>query len=415
MKIILTSVVLLLSILSSGQTRRVLFLGNSYTNVNNLPQLTADIANSTADTLLFDSNTPGGYTLQGHSTNTTSLEKIKLGNWDFVVLQEQSQRPALPISQVEVDVFPFAHFLDSVNNAYNPCSKTMFYKTWGRKNGDSYYCPTWPPVCTYAGMDSLLHMRYMMMAANNNAVVSPVGSVWKYIRQHYPAIELYQSDESHPSAEGSFAAACCFYTAIFRKDPSLITYNYTLDPDIADYIRSATKLVVYDSLLNWYIGVYDLSAEFTFAQLNGLTFQFANLSQNASSQLWDFGVATDTSTNPAFTFPEPGVYTVQLFSYNNCDTISTNQLVYVSPTSIAEIPDNENLLFYPNPAEDHIFLNLDINVEAIIEVYNYNGKKMLGFEHVSNKKLNLRSIAPGLYFLKITTVDKCVTVKLVKK
>lgn len=415
MKTIFISVLLLLSLLFYGQTKSVLFLGNSYTYVNNLPQLTANIANSVGDTLMFDSNTPGGYTLEGHSTNTISLNKIEQGNWDFVVLQEQSQRPALPISQVEVDVFPYARFLDSVINVYNPCCETMFYRTWGRKNGDSYYCPTWPPVCTYEGMDSLLHLRYMMMADSNNAVVSPVGSVWRYIRKNFPTIELYQSDESHPSAAGSYAAACCFYTSIFRKDPSLITYDFTINPAEAANIRAATKLVVFDSLLNWHIGEYDLSSEFIFEQLNGLTYQFTNLSQNASGQLWDFGFTTDTAVNPTITFPESGDYTVQLFSYNNCDTAISDQLISVILTSELEVEDNKKVLFYPNPAKNNIFLNMDFTDVTTIEVYNYNMEKVLKFDFLSTNKLDISSLTTGLYFIEIMTENGCVMNKLIKK
>ena len=111
------SFVFVFSYYSIGQTKKsVLFLGNSYTYVNNLPQITADIATSMNDTLLFDSNTPGGYTLQGHSTNATSLSKIMVGNWNYVVLQEQSQLPSFDIVQVETDVFPYAHTLDSLIN-----------------------------------------------------------------------------------------------------------------------------------------------------------------------------------------------------------------------------------------------------------------------------------------------------------
>jgi hypothetical protein len=65
--------------------------------------------------------------------------------------------------------------------------------------------------------------------------------------------------------------------------------------------------------------------------------------------------------------------------------------------------------------ENLIFLNLDFKVEIKVEVYNCKGEKVLGYDNVSNKKLNLRSIAPGLYFLKITIGDKCVTEKLIKK
>ena len=199
--------VLYSSAIAQSNIKRALFLGNSYTYVNNLPQMVADVASSTGDSLIFDSNTPGGYTLEGHSTNATSLAKIAMGNWDYVVLQEQSQRPSFPINQVITDVFPYARFLDSVINAQNICAETAFYMTWGRKNGDASNCAVWPPVCTYSGMDSLLRLRYMMMADSNDAIVSPVGAVWNFIRQNYPLIELYQADESHPSVAGSYAAA----------------------------------------------------------------------------------------------------------------------------------------------------------------------------------------------------------------
>ena len=103
---LLTSILVLSCFVAHGQTKRVLFLGNSATFVNDLPQMTADIASSMGDTLIYDYNTPGGYTFQEHSTNTTSLNKIMQGNWDFVVLQG-SGRVAMEIDQVEVEVFPY--------------------------------------------------------------------------------------------------------------------------------------------------------------------------------------------------------------------------------------------------------------------------------------------------------------------
>ena len=112
---------ILICTVSFGQnkTKRALFLGNSYTGVNNLPQIIADIATSMNDVLIFDSNTPGGYTLQGHSTNTTSISKINMGNWDYVILQEQSVIPSSKHSVVDQQFFPFARILDSMNHASN--------------------------------------------------------------------------------------------------------------------------------------------------------------------------------------------------------------------------------------------------------------------------------------------------------
>ena len=226
---------------------RVLFLGNSYTDVNDLPQIISNIASSNGDSLSYLSYAPGGYTLQNHSTDPVSVSLINQGNWDFVVLQEQSQLPSFPLGQVQISVYPYARFLDSLITSNNPCAETIFYMTWGREFGDASNCSSWPPVCTYEGMDSLLRLRYLEMAFNNNSIVSPVGAVWNHIRQNYPTIQLYQIDESHPSNEGSYAAACCFYASIFRKDPTTVTYDFGIHPPNGAWIRQAAKDVVFNN------------------------------------------------------------------------------------------------------------------------------------------------------------------------
>ncbi|HOW08547.1 MAG TPA: hypothetical protein PLX08_01975 [Bacteroidales bacterium] len=243
----------LLSISSVSQTKRVLFIGNSYTLNNNLPDITADVAASAGDELIYGTAAFASYTLQLHTQNPTTLSMIRQGGWDYVVLQEFSQNPSEPIEWVQTNVFPYAQYLDNEINTYNPGAETIFYMTWGRRDGDADRCSRLPEVCTYEGMDDLTRERYMMMARNYHGVVSPVGAVWRYLRQNYPAIELYDADGSHPSQAGSYAGACCFYTAVFRKDPSLITYNYTLSSSTAAIIRNAVREVVYNHLPTWYL------------------------------------------------------------------------------------------------------------------------------------------------------------------
>src|SRR6185436_6018253 len=182
---------------------KVLFLGNSYTSVNNLPQLIYDIALSAGDTLVFDSYAPGGYQLIDHSSDAVSQSKIMAGGWDYVVMQGQSQEPIMANNQFTIG----AGALYQLVKQYNACAVTMPYMTWGRKNGDAANCPNFPEMCTYESMDSTLRECYLNLTANINGEVSPVSVVWHYLRQNYPGIELYQPDESHPSAEGSYAAA----------------------------------------------------------------------------------------------------------------------------------------------------------------------------------------------------------------
>lgn len=410
---LLTAILLLTNLFAQGQTKRVLFLGNSFTYVNNLPRITADIANAMGDTLLYDAYTPGGYTLQEHAADTASLNKITEGNWDFIVLQG-SNLPSLQIDRVEVEVFPYAHYLDSVINAKNICGETIFYMTWGMKNGDAANCPAWEPVCTYEGMDDLLRLRYRMMADSNRAVVAPVGAVWRYIRQHYPSIELFVSDNIHPSQAGSYAAACTFYTGFFRKDPLLITYDFNLDPTVAANIRTAAKRVMYDSLLYWHIGEYDLVSDFDYTQLNGFTYQFNSQSQNQVGQIWDFRIDIDTSVNPAFTFPDSGTYPVQLSSFNLCDTIVSKQLISVSdfPTSL-KVDNPELPVMYPNPAGNNVFLNLNFSYRTSVNIYNSQGKNVMVIDNFFGNEIDLRNLKSGVYLLEIIKGSNAITKKLV--
>ncbi len=390
-----------------SQTKKVLFLGNSYTYVNDLPLMISDIAASAGDNLTYDSNTPGGYTLQLHSTNSTSVSKIAQGNWDYVVLQEQSQLPSFPDSQVNTDVYPYAHILDSLITAANPCTETVFFMTWGRKNGDATNCANWPPVCTYEGMDSLLSLRYRIMADSNNAILSPAGAVWKYIRQNYPLIDLYQSDESHPSVAGTYAAACCFYTVLFRKDPLLITYNSSLSPSDASDIRNAVKNVVFNNLAHWFVGTYDPSAQFNFI-CNANQISFTNLSVNAINYIWNFGDGnTSTAINPVHYYINQGNYNVNLTARKCGMENSSSQIINIISTSDDYIQNTDNdFTIFPNPSESEINVIFNKNKEKDSEyiIFNQSGAMVKSGKIDKNQNLiNISDLNKGTYLLQIQT------------
>ena len=297
-------------------TYNVLFLGNSYTGVNNLPQLVHDVALSAGDTLNFDSNTPGGFRLVDHAGNATSQNKIMAGGWDYVVIQGQSQEPVTHSSQFNGG----GAALSSMIKQYNSCAVVMPYMTWGRKNGDAGNCPSFPVMCTYDGMDSTLRKQYIQLARTVNGEVSPVSLVWKYLRQNHPTIELYQSDESHPSVAGSYAAACCFYTSLFKKDPTLINYDYVLSSAEAAIIRDVVKTQVFDNLF-----LFDLKkppySEFTYQTVSGVNTVnfFVNNQGIMQNYYWDFGDGDTASINsPLHSYLADGTYTVTITT-STCD------------------------------------------------------------------------------------------------
>ena len=304
---------------------RVLFIGNSYTAVNNLPQLTADCALSIGFAgmpMEVASSTPGGTTFQMHTTNATSQSLINQGNWDYVVLQEQSQLPSFPDAQVAAECFPFAAQLNNQILSVDSCTETVFYMTWGRQNGDAGNCASWPPVCTYEGMDSLLNLRYRQMAIDNQAILSPVGALWKYIRTTYPEINLYSTDGSHPSLEGSYAAACSMIAVMLRTDPYLITYTSTLDPVVAEKIKLAAQEVVFNNLMEWHVGEYDPAVSIS-SSSNGLNLQIENQSATVWNFTWDFGDGNySTDFSPQHTYTNAGVYSLSYSAIDACGRTS---------------------------------------------------------------------------------------------
>jgi hypothetical protein len=300
------------NLLSQSITRKALFLGNSYTSTNNLPQETANIATNMGDNLIFDHHTPGGYKLSQHYLDPISKSKIQSNTWDFVILQEQSQIPSSS---------PF-NFIANVGNLNTfikqnvPCALTMLYMTWGRKNGDAANCPTNPPVCTYIGMDAITRTSYMTQAQLHSAEVTPVGAAWRYVRLNHPSVNLYQPDDSHPTPEGTYLAACCFYTTLFRKDPSFITYNSSISSSDASIIRSAVKAVVYDSLSTWYINAYNPLANFSLTIGPGInTVGLLNQSTHADTYFWNYGdgnTSTSTTYSINHSYTTNGTYTISL-------------------------------------------------------------------------------------------------------
>ena len=305
------------SVLKAQQSNKVLFLGNSYTGANNLPQIISNIALSVGDTLIYDSNTPGGYQLIDHSQTLTSQNKIATGDWDYIVLQGQSQEPIMHYSDFTNGFSALVQLIRPTN----PCTTIMPYMTWGRKNGDANNCLSFPRMCTYEGMDTTLRDIYLDKTEAVNGEVSPVSVVWRYIRQNYPSINLYQSDESHPSTAGSYAAACCFYASIFKKDPTLVTFNFGLNAADAAAIRSAAKTIVYDHLNLWdYKKLPHADIRYTAgAGVNEIIFRSIPTHRVVQNYLWDFGDGdTSTSHAPTHSYLADGNYTVRL-TVTNCD------------------------------------------------------------------------------------------------
>lgn len=406
MRVILFLVISVSILLSTNPTyavsKRILFIGNSYVAVNNLPNLLYQVAASKGDTLVYDSNTPGGMTLAGHCTDLNTLTKIQLGNWDYVVVQAQSQEPSFSPAQVAVNTFPFAKKLDSIIHATNPCAETIFYMTWGRKNGDAANCIVYPPVCTFEGMQQRLRDSYVEMCQQNQATCAPAGMVWKKIRDNHPTLELYQADESHPSELGSYAVACCLYTTLFLKSSIGASFSpLSISSANALTIQTLSDAMVLDSVENWQqYGKLPL-AKYTYAP-NGLNTTFQNTSIRAIQYEWNFGDGSPLGTafSPVHNFTTPGTYTVTLTAKNGCGTSNSfQQQVIVSnfPTSISNEAQNSIAISYANG-----YLSvLNPNKKDTLIISNVHGQNIMRIPIPSDTKIQLHPLPKGIYLYQV--------------
>lgn len=415
-KFILVLFLLITRQLAYSQTiRHVLFLGNSYTYVNNLPQLIADIALSNGDTLIFDSNTPGGYTFQLHSTDATSLSKIAQGGWDFVVLQEQSQLPSFDPTQVAIDCLPFATYLDSLINGADSCTETLFYMTWGRKNGDASNCASYPPVCTYAGMQERLRESYLLMSQLNHATVAPVGTVWREVRNTNPAFDLYQADESHPSIYGSYLAACVFYEMIFHKSVLQTTYTNVLTVTEAQLIQNTAHTLIHDSLQQWVSNGDIPYASFSKIQ-TGTTVQFTNASLNANNYSWTFGDgSSSTAINPSHSYNANGTYQVHLIAYSNCSVDSMVDSVVIVNSGLQNTTASLPKIYFNG--NDLIIENIN-NCPYNLNICDATGRLLYTERFQGSSSTTIKSdLKTGFYLIGLTEIEtgKKFTDKLMMK
>ena len=195
---------------------RVLFIGNSYTSCIQ-KQLADALASSRYKRTTFEFITPGGRRLKHHLNNPATLKRIRTGNWDAVVLQEQSQIPALPGKPSQ----SFHASVDALTKHIRSAgAKPVLYMTWGRRNGDPRNKRVFPD---YDTMQKKLTAAYRAASKRNKIDLAPVGDVWAIVRKTDPALgnKLYSRDNSHPSSHGAYLASCVFFRVLF--DDSLET------------------------------------------------------------------------------------------------------------------------------------------------------------------------------------------------
>lgn len=193
---------------------RILFVGNSFTYFNDMPEMLGDIARLNGDDLEVESVTKGGRSLLQHleadDECSEKLRKAFFDRPDAVVLQEQSHTP---ISSADSFVGATRALVKKIRDVG---ATPYLYATWGYKKGH-------PKLELYgkdtADMEKKLREAYTAVGKELDVGVCHVGAAMTYAYTKSD-IELYQADCYHPSVQGSLIAALTVYSTVFSTDPS---------------------------------------------------------------------------------------------------------------------------------------------------------------------------------------------------
>jgi hypothetical protein len=263
-----------------AKPQRVLFVGNSYTFVHDLPHQFQNVAKSLGTDVEVASSTVGGCTLYAQQAEFDRTTGDLLGQgWDYIVLQDYSVLPAVKKAR---DLYLEPAVRDFISRKGR--AKVVLYMTWGYHSGLDSICPSsdtdhcFPlgalddltdPSChtssifhdsigTFECMGYALARGYFAAKCVGADLVAPCGLAWQVVRgskaipdscraaidaqydQPCPLalplqvpggtdedLELYIKDskwwrvvhDKHQSLAGCYLNALVLYTTIFNKSP----------------------------------------------------------------------------------------------------------------------------------------------------------------------------------------------------
>ncbi len=216
-----------------GEGRKVLFIGNSYTYVNDLPGIVQALADSAkGNALAVETVAYADFALVDHWNEGASRSEIARGGWEWVVLQ---QGP----SSVEV----------------NRDTLRLFARAFATEIAKAGAVPAlfsaWPTIDRRQDFDRAID-SYKLAAANVNGVFLPVAPAWLAAWQRSPNLSLYASDGLHANLSGSYLAALVIYGRLLGKSPmglpsSLRLHSgqrISIDPQLAQLLQQAAAAVL---------------------------------------------------------------------------------------------------------------------------------------------------------------------------
>ena len=229
------------------QPLQILFIGNSYTFVNQMPEMFANLAESGGHRVEVTSLAKSGYSLTDHTQDPETNAVLQGQRWDYVILQEKSDLPVLS-GEKEGKMYLGVRQLNQL--AVEQSAETVLFMPWAYRDG----FPS-AGLIDYPAMQSSVANAYMAIAREFDLSVAPVGIVWQAALILDPQLALWNMDGSHPSPLGSYLAANVFYALIIEQSPVGLPHpdSDEVKTEIAKFVQEIAAEIVLENPENWNI------------------------------------------------------------------------------------------------------------------------------------------------------------------
>jgi lysophospholipase L1-like esterase len=182
---------------ASNTKFNILFIGNSLTYTNNLPELVKKDAKLKGIEIDVEMIAFPNYAIEDHWNDGHVQKLIASKKYAFVIIQQG------PSSQNDG-----RKMLMEYGKKYSSLCKLNDTKLC--------YFMVWPSLKYYHTFDGVIN-NYKQAALINNSILLPVGEVWKDYIDSNNSFEYYSNDRFHPSLKGSQIAAKVIVEYLFHE------------------------------------------------------------------------------------------------------------------------------------------------------------------------------------------------------
>lgn len=204
-----------------GAGARVLFIGNSLTEANDLPGMVRAFASAAGLDWDVQAQLLSGAALEDHWARGVAQQRIQSGHWDAVVLQQGPS--SLPDSRANLR--QWTGEFDGLVRASG--GKSALYMVWPELDRFSYF--------------DRVRDSYALAARDVSGWFLPAGETWRAAWRSEPGLPLYGGDGFHPSVTGSYAAALTIVAGLSGRSPLDFPMPAAVSPEIAERLRQATQ------------------------------------------------------------------------------------------------------------------------------------------------------------------------------